>query len=180
MKSKIKIILFIVEGLSDTTALSPYLTKIMNTAKHKLTVHITHGDKTSEPVPYDKTTFTVRPGEIEKYLEELIIAYLSKKSTKDLGIKANNIHKVYYVTDTDNCFHETTPPRVNKMQCFSKIINLNTIEVYQNDKIRKQKKQLVKSDRNVHIAQFETIFFSRDLEAITINNTKVLTDDEKK
>ena len=175
---KIKIVLFIVEGPSDETALAPYLTKFIEKNKKKLSIQITHGDKTGELL-YNSDEFTVTPTNITQYLENLVIKYLKTKEIKDLGIKAKNIEKVYYITDTDNCFFEKSSPRVNKRKCLSKIFNFKTLEIYQTEEVRKQEKKKIESERNVKRADFKTIFFAKDLEAVTINNTKILTDKEK-
>lgn len=178
----IKVALFILEGPTDENALAPYLYKIVSEARLKMNIKITYGDKTSEPAYYGSTSFVISPHNIEKYLEELVISFLnSPEVKKEKVLKAKNIEKIYYVTDTDNCFHEHTPSRINKRGCFEKILKTREIEVYQNEIIRAQEKRKQKQSRCVHTATFNTIFFSRHLEAITINNCNVdICENDKK
>lgn len=175
----IKIVLFIVEGPSDEETLSAYITKLMFKNRKKLSVQITYGDKTSENIPNSKTLFTVTADNINQYIENIIIEYLNRKDVKDLGIKAKNIEYVFYVTDTDNCFFEETLPRLNKKECLSKMFNFKEIEVYQNQVQRRQEKQKNISERKIPRVPFETIFFAKDLEAVTIGNSEKLTDELK-
>lgn len=175
----IKIVLFIVEGPSDEETLSAYITKLMFKNRKKLSVQITYGDKTSENIANSKTLFTVTADNINQYIENIIIEYLNRKDVKDLGIKAKNIEYVFYVTDTDNCFFEETLPRLNKKECLSKMFNFKEIEVYQNQVQRRQEKQKNISERKIPRVPFETIFFAKDLEAVTIGNSENLTDELK-
>lgn len=175
----IKIVLFIVEGPSDEETLSAYITKLMFKNRKKLSVQITYGDKTSENIPNSKNLFTVTADNVNQYIENIIIEYLNRKDVKDLGIKAKNIEYVFYVTDTDNCFFEETLPRLNKKECLSKMFNFKEIEVYQNQVQRRQEKQKNISERKIPRVPFETIFFAKDLEAVTIGNSEKLTDELK-
>ncbi|MCQ8213315.1 hypothetical protein NON08_12475 [Cetobacterium somerae] len=59
------------------------------------------------------------------------------------------------------------------------MFNFKEIEVYQNQIQRRQEKQKNISERKIPRVPFETIFFAKDLEAVTIGNSEILTDELK-
>ncbi|WP_426709531.1 hypothetical protein [Cetobacterium sp. SF1] len=158
-----KIILFIVEGASDETALGSYLTEKFKEKKFTLTIRIMGGDITTAWVEeYTKNTFEVTPRNINVKLTELITKYLKSSEASLLGIKPKDIGKVYYVTDTDNCFNLTASEKINKAKC------METMFTFREIKINKQK-----------IVPLEVIFFGENLEHITQGRLENFSDKEK-
>ena len=97
-------------------------------------------------------------GEIKK----LILEYLNSTTVKSSYIKINDIRKIYYMTDTDNCFLKTEAHSVNKKECLNKMFNFEEIELSKNKKV-----------------EFEVIFFAHNLEHVIDENSNKLTDEEK-
>lgn len=88
--------------------------------------------------------------------------YLNLGAVKAEQIKARDIVSIYYITDTDYCFHGAEDYHKNKAQCLKKIFMFDTMD-------------LIK-DRGI---PFKTIFFSKHLEHILENNEKNLSIEEK-
>lgn len=74
----------------------------------------------------------------------------------------NDIVKIYYVTDTDDCFIKTEDYSENKKKCLLKMFNFNKVNLSQKIEV-----------------DFEVIFFAKDLKDI-IYGSSVETDEEKK
>ena len=156
-----KVILFIVEGPSDHSALIPYIQEKLKSLKIKVTVKEMHGDILTE---YIKNTrqYKINPSNVKGELKKSISTYFNFASVKAEGIKLSDIIKVYYVTDIDYCFFEKQSHHKNKSKCLEKIFNFNTISLNGKDEI-----------------PFETIFFSKNLEHVTYGEEKGFTDIEK-
>lgn len=156
-----KVILFIVEGPSDHSALIPYIEEKLKILKLRVTVKEMHGDVLTEYIQNTRR-FKINPSNVKGELKKSISAYFNQASVKAEGIKLTDVIKVYYVTDIDYCFHEKESHHKNKAKCLSKVFNFNTINLIGKSGI-----------------SFETIFFSKNLEHVTYGEEKEFTDIEK-
>jgi hypothetical protein fuD12_04096 len=155
------VILFIVEGPSDHSALIPYIQERLQKLKLKITVKEMHGDILTEYIKNTKQ-YKINSSNVKGELKKSISSYFNLASVKAERIKLSDIIKVYYVTDIDYCFSEKQSHHKNKSECLSKIFNFNTIN-------------LIKKNET----PFETIFFSKNLEHVTYGEEKEFSNLEK-
>ena len=156
-----KVILFIVEGPSDHSALIPYIQERLQKLKLKVTVKEMHGDILTEYIKNTKE-YKINSSNVKGELKKSISSYFNLASVKAEKIKLSDIIKVYYVTDIDYCFSEKQSHHKNKSECLSKIFNFNTINLIKKNEI-----------------PFETIFFSKNLEHVTYGEEKEFSNLEK-
>lgn len=155
------VILFIVEGPSDHSALIPYIQERLQKLKLKITVKEMHGDILTEYIKNTKE-YKINSSNVKGEFKKSISSYFNLASIKAERIKLSDIIKVYYVTDIDYCFSEKQSHHKNKSECLSKIFNFNTIN-------------LIKKNET----PFETIFFSKNLEHVTYGEEKEFSNLEK-
>ena len=155
------VILFIVEGPSDHSALIPYIQERLQKLKLKITVKEMHGDILTEYIKNTKQ-YKINSSNVKGEFKKSISSYFNLASIKAERIKLSDIIKVYYVTDIDYCFSEKQSHHKNKSECLSKIFNFNTIN-------------LIKKNET----PFETIFFSKNLEHVTYGEEKEFSNLEK-
>ena len=155
------VILFIVEGPSDHSALIPYIQERLQKLKLKVTVKEMHGDILTEYIKNTKE-YKINSSNVKGELKKSISSYFNLASVKAEKIKLSDIIKVYYVTDIDYCFSEKQSHHKNKSECLSKIFNFNTINLIKKNEI-----------------PFETIFFSKNLEHVTYGEEKEFYNLEK-
>ena len=155
------VILFIVEGPSDHSALIPYIQERLQKLKLKVTVKEMHGDILTEYIKNTKQ-YKINSSNVKGELKKSISSYFNLASVKAERIKLSDIIKVYYVTDIDYCFSEKQSHHKNKSECLSKIFNFNTINLIKKNEI-----------------PFETIFFSKNLEHVTYGEEKEFSNLEK-
>ena len=155
------VILFIVEGPSDHSALIPYIQERLQKLKLKVTVKEMHGDILTEYIKNTKQ-YKINSSNVKGELKKSISSYFNLASVKAERIKLSDIIKVYYVTDIDYCFSEKQSHHKNKSECLSKIFNFNTINLIKKNEI-----------------PFETIFFSKNLEHVTHGEEKEFSNLEK-
>ena len=115
-----KVILFIVEGPSDHSALIPYIEEKLKILKLRVTVKEMHGDVLTEYIQNTRR-FKINPSNVKGELKKSISAYFNQASVKAEGIKLTDVIKVYYVTDIDYCFHEKESHHKNKAKEFTDI-----------------------------------------------------------
>ena len=155
------VILFIVEGPSDHSALIPYIQERLQKLKLKVTVKEMHGDILTEYIKNTKE-YKINSSNVKGELKKSISSYFNLASVKAEKIKLSDIIKVYYVTDIDYCFSEKQSHHKNKAECLNKIFNFNTIDLIKKNEI-----------------PFETIFFSKNLEHVTYGEEKEFSNLEK-
>ena len=119
-----QVILFIVEGPSDHSALIPYIQERLQNLKLKVTVKEMHGDILTEYVQNTRQ-YKINANNVKGELKKSISTYFNLASVKAERIKLSDIIKVYYVTDIDYCFHEKESHHKNKAKCLSKVFNFN-------------------------------------------------------
>lgn len=161
-----KVILLIFEGASDKNTIAPYINDLIEECNLSLSVEIMSGDKTSawkvENGRVLINEFEWTSSNIRKKLIERINNHIKKEASIP-ALKQKDIYKIYYITDTDDCFqHPERPERFNKSICMKSIFGFNTLEL-------KPKVEV----------PIDLIFLARDLEHVTINNNKILTMEEK-
>lgn len=160
------VMLFMFEGESDNSAIAPYITDLVNECNLTLTVEIMKGDKTSGWIEIGgevvRGEFEWTTSNIRLELIKRIRKHISSRSSI-IDLKPTDIYKVYYVTDTDDCFqHPEIPERHNKSKCMRAIFNMGTLVLAPNVEV-----------------PIELIFFAKELEHITIDNEEELTLQEK-
>lgn len=149
------------EGQSDKDALIPYLEDRLLSSRVKVTVKEIHGDILTAFIDGQRI-YRVSPSNVKGEIKKEILQYLKTASVKAEQIKAKDICKIYYVTDTDYCFHSKLDGHKNKSKCLEKIFNFGSIE-------------LVKDK----FVPFDTIYFSKHLEHIIANKIENLSKEEK-
>ena len=156
---KASVILIIVEGISDEETLVPWINKTINKLKKRVTPIVIHGDMLTKYKEYSEE-FEITSSNIIKELQKIINDFLKKPSN---FIKWTDIMKVYYITDTDNCFRIEKEHLTNKKECLNKLFKL---------------KKIVKS-RSSREQPFEVVFFGNNLEHVLYGIEKGLSDKEK-
>ena len=156
---KASVILIIVEGISDEETLVPWINKTINKLKKRVTPIVIHGDMLTKYKEYSEE-FEITSSNIIKELQKIINDFLKKPSNV---IKWADIIKIYYVTDTDNCFKIEKENLINKRKCLNKLFKL---------------KKIVKS-RSSREQPFEVVFFGNNLEHVLYGIEKGLSDKEK-
>lgn len=155
------VVLFIVEGPSDEAAITAFITEELRKQKIRTTVKVMYGDILTEWKGYSKS-FEVTSRNVRGEVKKLISNFLSDSKIKADQIKAKDIKRVYYLTDTDNCFFQDKAHSINKKECLNKMFNFNEIEVSQSI-----------------LAKFDVIFFSYNLEHVLVSENEYFTDEEK-
>lgn len=109
------VVLFIVEGPSDSSALMPYIEKSLTEIKKlKITVKVMHGDVLTEYLENTRS-FKTTAATVKGDLKTLILNYLKLGTVKAEQIKARDIVSIYYITDTDYCFQGIEEYHKNKV-----------------------------------------------------------------
>lgn len=150
-----------VEGPSDKDALIPYIENKLFVNKMRVTVKEMHGDILTAYVDGQRI-YKILPGNVRGELKKEILKYFNKASVKAEQIKARDITKIYYVTDTDYCFHSELDAHKNKSQCLRKMFNFGEMELVKNKPI-----------------DFNVIYFSKHLEHVIANKEETLSEEEK-
>ena len=117
------VILIIVEGISDEETLVPWINRTINKLRKRVTPIVIHGDMLTRYKEYS-TQFEITSSNVIKELQKVINNFLKKPSN---FIKWTDIIKIYYVTDTDNCFKIERENLINKRKCLNKLFKLKKI-----------------------------------------------------
>lgn len=158
---KEKVILFIVEGPSDQDALIPWRANELKKVRIKATVKVVYGDLLTEYIQNSKRVFNVTSSNVKGKIKNIVDEFIKNPIIKADQIKLKDIEKVYYITDTDNCFFNEKDSSINKKNCLSKMFNFNKIEI--------------NSTKDI---EFKVIFFAQNLEDVLCSK-KDATDEEK-
>ncbi|MPQ30755.1 hypothetical protein E4V42_04810 [Clostridium estertheticum] len=170
MKSK-KIVLFIVEGVTDRNSFALVLSKIIE--KDKIVrFKVIHGDITTQNGVSASNIYA----KITDYIKEFISSDMYKKS---------DISNVIHLVDTDGAF-------INDEQVLQKDTNgsieYNTQNIYAKNtdnikKRNKQKSQILSKLATTNMVyanlSYRVYFFSSNLEHV-IHNIQVVNDDDKR
>ncbi len=163
-----KVILFIAEGPSDESTLSPILKKIFQSEEVRF--HVVHGDLTSEFSTTTNNAITVVNDHV-------------KVEMKRYGYKRNDILRIIHLVDTDGAFipdDGVTFDKVNQLQYGMETITTNAPD---NIKRRNRRKSQVMrrlwSTGKIGGTPYSIYYFSRNLEHVLYNESGNLTDDQK-
>lgn len=143
MESK-KIILFIVEGISEENALGPILDKLVTDSKVKFKV--INGDVTSN--------YSTRVETIENVIENKIKSFLNNI------FKPSDIKKIIHITDTDGTFIDHNNIKEKKF---------GTIEYFDDKIVTSNKYHIVKRND----LKSEVLNHLNKLDEIKVNNTNI-------
>ena len=166
------VILFIVEGPSDQDAITAFIANEVVKQNIRVTVKVMHGDILTKYSGYNKE-FSVDSSNVKGEIKKLILEYLNSTTVKSSYIKINDIRKIYYMTDTDNCFLKTEAHSVNKKVEFEVIFfahNLEHVIDENSNKLTDEEKEQIASDfaveslndRNYFIKTFTTSLMTWD------------------
>lgn len=169
MKSKTpKVILFIVEGPTDESTLSPVLKRIFES--EKIRFHVVYGDLTSE--------LSTHAANVKKTVNEHIKAEMRK-----YGYSKSDMLKVIHIIDTDGAFIPDTQVKLGTCQKIKYF--KDEIESAEPQKTIQRNHRKSESVRRVYTAgkmggvPYALYYLSRNLEHVIHNKSEDLTDNEK-
>lgn len=172
MRNK-KIILFIVEGLSDESALAPIINKLL-TKNNRVRFHVMHFDLSSiTDIPYKNDNMKIR---IKKAIDLFIM--------KNRPIKKSDILKVVFITDTDGCFVDEEFVKLDEhaegfIYKEDGIYANNIYSVIQRNKLKSKNLNSIYSTKKVYSdIDFEAYYFSSNLEHV-LHDEQNANDDFK-
>ena len=163
-----KVILFIVEGPTDETALSPVLKKIFQ--NEEIRFHVVHGDVALEWLVNSTNAINV----INKHIKVEMDLY---------GFRRSDILKVIHLIDTDGAFIPND--RVIDGDVERPVYKENNIIVHNPETFKKRnakKRQVIGRlyhANTIGSFPYSVYYFSRNMEHVLHNNGSDLTDDEK-
>lgn len=167
---KKKIILFIVEGLSDKNALDPILSEIID--ESFIHFDVTHGDITSN---YTLNT----PTTIVSKIETIVNSYLTKRS-----FHIDDLLEVILLTDTDGTFINANNIEYHdKNNVFyedTKILTTNIKGIQMRNIIKSQILEKLSNIKNLTIRNepisFKTFYMSCNLDHVLHNERNMTID----
>ena len=164
-----KVILFIVEGITDKTALGTVLDAILS--NEKIHFAITEGDITTKD-DVNASNVIRRINEIVKFTQERY------------HFKASDLLEIVHLIDTDGAFIPNTAV-INNAEATHIQYTLQNIQTDDIEKIveRNQKKlglvKLLRSKTEINKKPYKMFYFSRNQEHVLHNEAKELTTSEK-
>lgn len=164
-----KVILFIVEGITDQTALGNVLTRLLNSDTVRFAM--TDGDIT--------TNKDVNPGNVVNRINAIVKGALQK-----YAFKPSDLNSIVHLIDTDGAFIPDASV-VEKLDATHIEYTENTIQTPHLDSILKrntQKKGLVgllRGKSEISKKPYKMFYFSRNMEHSLHNESRELTTEEK-
>ena len=164
-----KVILFIVEGITDKTALGSVLDAILS--NEKIHFAITEGDITTKD-DVNASNVIRRINEIVKFTQERY------------HFKASDLLEIVHLIDTDGAFIPDTAV-INNAEAMHIQYTLQNIQTDDIEKIveRNQKKlglvKLLRSKTEINKKPYKMFYFSRNQEHVLHNEARELTTSEK-
>lgn len=167
MKTK-KIILFIVEGITDENSLALILSKIINNLEVRF--HIVYGDITA-----DKFTSTTN---VKTKVNDQLKIFLNKNK-----FKKTDILQIIHLTDTDGAFvspnnifeDNTVNQLVYKDNC---IITNNKVSTEKRNKKKSEVLEVLINTKKINKIPYTILFFSCNLEHV-LHNIRNASNNEK-
>ena len=156
-------IIFIVEGASDEETLMPWIEKKLRELNLGVKVKIMTGDKLTRYIENTKN-YDITPQNVRGKIQGMLKEFMNSSNIKADYLKWKDIFKVYYVTDTDNCFQNKSMHSSNKKECLKKMFDFETVNIIKNNQSSKK---------------FEIILFSNNLEHVLYGKLEELTDEKK-
>ncbi len=154
------IILTIVEGPSDETALILPLFEELKRKKLKINVKVMHGDILTNYIE-GTSNFEITPANINQKIIKLIESYISKEPL----LKVRDILKIIYITDTDRCFLDEKIHHINKKNCLQRLFSMKEI--------------ILGKGSAKKIIPIDIIFINENLEHILTLESRKFSDKEK-
>lgn len=163
-----KVILFIVEGTSDQSALALLMEQFFSA--HQVRFHVVHGDVTSEVgVSYDNVT---------KRVLEIIKSFLKK-----YPYKQNDILRIIHLVDTDGAFvdeHCILQADVQRVQYFEdKILAQNPKSIINRNKRKTDALSRLSTTSQIYKSPYSVYYNSCNLEHVLYNSIREFSDEEK-
>lgn len=163
-----KIILLIVEGITDEYALSPVLKNIFQSKDVRF--HVVNGDMTSDWYVSSRNAINTVNDHIE--LER-----------KRYGFQRKDIINVVHLVDSDGVFipdNRVISSSVDELQYFDDHIeSANPNRIVDRNKRKAQVLRRLSSTSKIGNIPYSVYYFSRNLEHVLHNNIETLTSDEK-
>lgn len=171
MSKNKKVILFIVEGITDQSALEPIMKNILKEKDDKIKFRMLHKDITSHK---DSKT-----NNIKKKLGEEINKYLDTYK-----LKRKDIREVVHLIDTDGAFVPDTnieEKNEGEIEYTEDKIKVKDISNLKERNKRKTEiiKLLYKTDQICKIIPYKIYYFSRNREHVLNNKEGTITEEEK-
>lgn len=155
-----KVIVFIVEGASDEETLIPWIEKRLKELKLRVKVKIMSGDILTKYIE-NTGEYEIKASNVKGKIIEKLKEFMNSSDMKASYLKWNDILKVYYVTDIDECFSKKKEYSLNKKECLIKMFEFEKITINSKDK------------------KFEIIFFNKNLENVIYDEENELSKEEK-
>ena len=168
VKKTKKVILFIVEGVTDEDALSPVLKKIFH--KEEVRFHVVHGDITTERL-------------INSTNAILTINEVIRSEMKRYGFRNEDILKVIHIIDTDGAFIPAThviEGKVDKIRYEDhRIITKNPQAIIDRNRKKSIVVQKLYPAGKIGVLSYFVYYFSRNMEHVLHNISKSLSSNDK-
>lgn len=162
-----KVVLFIVEGLSDEAALNSSLKAFFNNLTHRF--HVVHGDITSDRCS--------SPSNIKSRVGDLLKKFLSQ-----YPIKKSDIVQIIQLIDTDGAFipHEQVVYKDTKLSYDWEQICTDKVEAMRDRNTRKSHiVECLYSCSKISGIHYKMYYFSRNLEHVLYNEVGDMEDSQK-
>ncbi len=170
-----KVILFVVEGLSDKDALEPIVSELIDTSLVRF--EVLRCDATASASIYEPY--------YRKTMKDRIKIIVDNYLENNRGIQKKYIEKIIYITDTDGCFID------NKYIYFSGNdkefryeddgIYTNNVEgAKQRNEFKSRNLNILNSASRIYNLQIETYFFSCNLDHVLYNIRNLKQESKEK
>lgn len=157
-----KVILFVVEGLSDKDALEPIVSELIDTSLVRF-----------EVLRCDATVSIFEPY-YNKNMKDRIKIIVDNYLKNNRGIQKEYIEKIIYITDTDGCFID------NEYIYFSEndkefryeddgIYTNNVVGAERRNELKSRNLSILNSASRIYDLQIETYYFSCNLDHVLYN-----------
>ena len=162
MNNMKKVILFVVEGMSDKDALEPILSELINT--HLIRFEVLRGDATASlSYPYYK-----------KNMKDRIKIIVDNYLENNRGIQKKYIEKIIYITDTDGCYIDSQyiylSEKDKEFRYEDDGIYTNNVErVKQRNELKSRNLNILNSASKIYHSPIETYYFSCNLDHVLYN-----------
>lgn len=154
------VILFIVEGPSDETALIiPLYEKIIQ-KKLRTSVKVMHGDISTKFIK-NTELYEITSSNIKKEIISIVSDFINRENL----LKSKDLLKIFYITDTDRCFSGIESHHTNKKSCLTTLFNTDFIPLGKGSSLK-----------NI---PFDVIFMNENLEHLLTLESRNFSDKEK-
>lgn len=167
-----KVVLFIVEGITDKICLENIMDTLIDTysSNHRLLLEITNGDITSD--------YTVQPNNVKKKLTEIIKGYGKRK------YKSNDYKEIIHIIDMDGAFidesliHEDVEQDEFRYDLSGIYYRSKEKVIKRNDHKKKIIETLINTSTVFRNVKYRVFFLSCNLEHVFHNKLNVDVEDK--